>query len=46
MTIKLIVLDCFVIFLKVAGAQWWLPVEGANWRKPEGGKSNIKQRFV
>jgi len=29
----------------VAGAQWWLPVEGANWRKPEGGKSDINQRL-
>ena len=32
--------------MKVAGAQWWLPVEEANWRKPEGGHSNILDRFV
>jgi len=29
----------------VAGAQWWLPVQGANWRKPEGGSSNIENRM-
>lgn len=29
----------------VAGAQWWLPVKGATWRKPEGKDSNIDDRW-
>ena len=26
------------------GAQWWIGVEGANWRHPEGPGSNLKKR--
>lgn len=26
----------------VAGAPWWLPVKGCNWKHPEGQDSNIK----
>lgn len=29
----------------VASAPWWLPVEGADWRHPEGKDSNIKKRM-
>ncbi|XP_077386501.1 formylglycine-generating enzyme [Festucalex cinctus] len=29
----------------VAAAPWWLPVKGANWRRPEGPDSNIKNRL-
>lgn len=29
----------------VAGAEWWLPVHGANWKQPEGMDSNIEQRM-
>lgn len=29
----------------VAGAKWWLPVPGANWKHPEGRDSNIKDRM-
>ncbi|XP_059161333.1 formylglycine-generating enzyme-like [Physella acuta] len=29
----------------VAAAPWWLPVEGADWRHPEGPDSNIKYRM-
>lgn len=29
----------------VAGAQWWLPVDRANWRQPEGKGSNINDRW-
>jgi len=28
----------------VAAAPWWLPVEGANWRHPEGPGSNLEGR--
>ncbi|KDR21085.1 sulfatase-modifying factor 1 [Zootermopsis nevadensis] len=28
----------------VAGAPWWLPVKGCNWKHPEGQDSNIKGR--
>ncbi|HEX6970989.1 MAG TPA: formylglycine-generating enzyme family protein [Limnochordia bacterium] len=28
----------------VANAPWWLVVEGANWRQPEGPDSNIRRR--
>ncbi|XP_076469199.1 formylglycine-generating enzyme-like [Babylonia areolata] len=29
----------------VAAAPWWLPVEGAYWRQPEGKGSNLKHRM-
>lgn len=29
----------------VAGAPWWLPVKGANWRKPEGPDTLIRDRM-
>ncbi|XP_033822697.1 formylglycine-generating enzyme [Periophthalmus magnuspinnatus] len=29
----------------VAAAPWWLPVKGANWRRPEGKDSNIIDRL-
>ncbi|KAK7476494.1 hypothetical protein BaRGS_00032242 [Batillaria attramentaria] len=29
----------------VASAPWWLPVDGADWRHPEGKDSNIKDRM-
>jgi len=29
----------------VAGAEWWLPVKNADWRKPEGKGSNIDDRW-
>src|SRR5258708_6631322 len=29
----------------VAGSEWWCRVDGANWRHPEGAKSNIKKRW-
>jgi len=29
----------------VAGAEWWLPVVGANWRQPEGPDSSIEDRL-
>jgi len=29
----------------VAGAKWWLPVSGANWKHPEGKDSNITDRM-
>ncbi|XP_054639890.1 formylglycine-generating enzyme isoform X2 [Dunckerocampus dactyliophorus] len=29
----------------VAAAPWWLPVNGANWRHPEGPDSDIKDRL-
>ncbi|XP_061779657.1 formylglycine-generating enzyme [Nerophis lumbriciformis] len=29
----------------VAAAPWWLPVNGANWRHPEGSDSDIKDRL-
>ncbi|WP_417899878.1 formylglycine-generating enzyme family protein [Bacillus haimaensis] len=29
----------------VHGVPWWLVVEGANWKKPEGPDSNIKKRL-
>ncbi|CAG5124400.1 unnamed protein product [Candidula unifasciata] len=29
----------------VAAAPWWLPVEGADWRHPEGPDSDIKNRM-
>lgn len=25
----------------VAGMEWWLPVEGAHWRRPEGPKTDV-----
>ena len=28
----------------VAGAPWWLPVDGANWKQPEGAGSHIRSR--
>ena len=28
----------------VADAPWWLPVDGADWRHPEGPDSDIKSR--
>lgn len=27
------------------GAEWWLGIEGANWRRPEGAGSNIRKRM-
>lgn len=30
---------------KVDGLQWWVGVEGASWKKPEGPGSNIKKRM-
>jgi formylglycine-generating enzyme required for sulfatase activity len=30
---------------RVQGLQWWIAVEGASWRKPEGPGSNIKKRM-
>ena len=30
---------------RVQGLQWWIAVEGAFWRKPEGPGSNIKKRM-
>ncbi|XP_046371784.1 formylglycine-generating enzyme-like [Haliotis rufescens] len=29
----------------VAAAPWWLPVDGADWRHPEGPKTSIKERM-
>lgn len=29
----------------VANAPWWLPVDNASWRQPEGADSNIKDRM-
>ena len=29
----------------VQGSEWWCRVDGANWRRPEGDGSNIKQRW-
>ena len=29
----------------VANAPWWLPVEGASWKNPEGKRSDIKDRM-
>ena len=29
----------------VQGAPWWLPVNGANWKQPEGSDSNIQDRM-
>jgi sulfatase modifying factor 1 len=31
--------------LKVRDAEWWVGIDGANWRKPEGPGSNIKNRM-
>lgn len=31
--------------LRVLGSEWWCRVEGANWRKPEGPGSHIKNRW-
>lgn len=30
---------------KLPGSEWWLEVPGANWRKPEGKHSDIKDRM-
>ncbi|MGC9451522.1 MAG: formylglycine-generating enzyme family protein [Oceanipulchritudo sp.] len=30
---------------KVQGLQWWIAVEGACWRRPEGSGSNVKKRM-
>ena len=30
---------------KVQGVEWWVGIDGANWRKPEGPGSNIKNRM-
>lgn len=36
------VLTCFACFGQaVAGMEWWLPVEGAHWRRPEGPKTDV-----
>jgi sulfatase modifying factor 1 len=29
---------------RVVGAEWWIAVEGANWRHPEGPASSVKRR--
>ncbi|KAL8621358.1 Formylglycine-proteinrating enzyme [Nucella lapillus] len=34
-----------VYMKKVAAAPWWLPVEGAYWRRPEGKGSDLKNRM-
>ena len=31
---------------QVAAAPWWLPVQGAHWRKPEGPDSHIQDRYM
>jgi formylglycine-generating enzyme len=30
---------------RVLGSEWWCRVEGASWRRPEGPRSHIKQRW-
>ncbi|MER2064242.1 MAG: formylglycine-generating enzyme family protein, partial [Alkalibacterium sp.] len=32
-------------YRKLPGSEWWLEVPGANWRKPEGKHSDIKDRM-
>lgn len=34
----------YLFLAQVAQAPWWLPVEGAYWRQPEGKDSNLKGR--
>lgn len=31
--------------MRVRNLEWWIAVEGASWRKPEGSGSNIKKRL-
>ncbi len=35
----------FLFFLQVANAPWWLPVEGASWKHPEGPGTTIEDRL-
>lgn len=38
--------DCLSCNCQVAAAPWWVPVNGADWRHPEGPDSDLKDRYI